>query len=76
MPVGSSGFGRVSSSMHGPVQVGDRDAEVALELVERAVDVDARVRAGRRDFHTGIGEPQKRLRVIDQSRAFASHLPN
>ena len=25
--------------------------------------------------HTGIGEPQKRLRLIDQSRAFSSHLP-
>ena len=27
-------------------------------------------------FHTGTGEPQNRLRVIDQSRAFSSHLPN
>ena len=26
--------------------------------------------------HTGIGEPQKRLREMDQSRALASHLPN
>ncbi len=26
--------------------------------------------------HTGIGDPQKRLREIDQSRAFSSHLPN
>jgi len=26
--------------------------------------------------HTGIGEPQKRLRLIVQSRAFSSHLPN
>jgi hypothetical protein len=26
--------------------------------------------------HTGIGEPQKRLREIDQSRAPSSHLPN
>ncbi|CAB4832511.1 unannotated protein [freshwater metagenome] len=26
--------------------------------------------------HTGMGAPQKRLREIDQSRAFASHLPN
>ena len=26
--------------------------------------------------HTGIGEPQKRLRLIDQSRAPSSHLPN
>ena len=32
--------------------------------------------AGSSDFHTGIGLPQKRLRVIDQSRAFSSHLPN
>src|SRR5690606_40807370 len=27
-------------------------------------------------FQIGIGEPQYRLREIDQSRAFASHLPN
>ena len=26
-------------------------------------------------FQTGIGAPQKRLREIDQSRAFSSHLP-
>ena len=26
--------------------------------------------------HTGMGEPQKRLRLIVQSRAFSSHLPN
>ncbi len=26
--------------------------------------------------HTGIGEPQYRLREIDQSRAPSSHLPN
>ena len=26
-------------------------------------------------FHTGIGEPQKRLRLMLQSRALASHLP-
>ena len=32
--------------------------------------------AGSSLFHTGTGEPQKRLRVIDQSRAFSSHLPN
>ncbi len=49
-PVGSSGFGRVSSSTYGPVQVGvavavpRQPAEVALELLERAVDVDPRVR--------------------------------
>ena len=27
-------------------------------------------------FHTGTGLPQKRLRVIDQSRAFSSQRPN
>jgi len=32
--------------------------------------------AGSSLFHTGIGEPQKRLRLIAQSRAFSSHLPN
>jgi hypothetical protein len=31
--------------------------------------------AGSSLFHTGIGEPQNRLRLIDQSRAFSSHLP-
>src|SRR5918994_3072508 len=31
--------------------------------------------AGSSLFHTGIGDPQKRLRLIDQSRALASHLP-
>ena len=32
--------------------------------------------SGLSDFHTGTGLPQKRLRVIDQSRAFSNHLPN
>ena len=32
--------------------------------------------AGSSLFQTGTGQPQKRLRVIDQSRAFSSHLPN
>ena len=32
--------------------------------------------AGSSLFHTGTGLPQNRLRVIDQSRAFSSHLPN
>src|SRR4030095_9186250 len=32
--------------------------------------------SGLSDFHTGIGEPQNRFRLIDQSRALASHLPN
>jgi hypothetical protein len=31
---------------------------------------------GLSDIHTGIGEPQYRLREIDQSRAPSSHLPN
>ena len=30
---------------------------------------------GSSDCHTGIGEPQKRFRLIDQSRALAIHLP-
>ena len=45
-------------------------------LLEGPVDVEARVLLGVVDFHTGTGLPQKRLRVIDQSRAFSSHLPN
>ena len=32
--------------------------------------------AGSSLFQTGIGEPQKRLREIDQSRVFSSHRPN
>ena len=32
--------------------------------------------AGSSLCHTGTGLPQNRLRVIDQSRAFSSHLPN
>ena len=60
----------------GPVQVGRAHAEVALQLVQRAVDVRARVAPGRRDIHTGIGQPQYRLREIDQSIAPSSHLPN
>ena len=28
------------------------------------------------DFHTGIGLPQNRFRLIDQSLVFSSHLPN
>ena len=34
-----------------------------------------RGKAGSSLFHTGMGEPQKRLRLIDQSRAPASQLP-
>jgi len=34
-----------------------------------------RGKRGSSDFHTGTGDPQKRFRVIDQSRAFSSHLP-
>jgi len=26
--------------------------------------------------HTGIGDPQKRLRLMVQSRAFSNHFPN
>jgi hypothetical protein len=46
----------------------------ALEFGQRPVHVDARV-GGSSEVHTGIGEPQNRLRLIDQSRAFSSHLP-
>ena len=31
--------------------------------------------SGSSDRQTGIGEPQKRLRLIAQSRAFSSHFP-
>ena len=35
-----------------------------------------RGKRGSSEIHTGSGEPQKRLRLIDQSRAPSSHLPN
>src|SRR4051794_14845316 len=74
-PVGSSGLGRVSSSMPG------RCRSVTVTPKSRASSsndpyTSTRGYAGSSDFHTGIGEPQNRVRLIDQSRAPASHLPN
>src|ERR1044071_2965913 len=74
-PVGSSGFGLVSSSMYGrcravTVTPKSRDSSSSEPYTStRGYD-------GSSDFQTGIGEPQNRFRLIDQSRALASHLPN
>ena len=74
-PVGSSGLGRVELVDGRTVQVVGPDAEVALELVQAAVDVDPRDSAGRRSSTPGSGAPQNRFRLMDQSRAPSSHLP-
>ena len=59
-----------------PVQVG----RVARRSRARARRASRRRRsrgyAGSSLFQTGIGLPQNRLREIDQSRVFSSHLPN
>src|SRR3954451_15531301 len=74
-PVGSSGLGRVSSSTKGrcrSVTVTPKSASSsAIEPY-----TSTRGYAGSSDFQIGIGLPQNRLRLIDQSRAPASHLPN
>src|SRR5262245_45697715 len=74
-PVGSSGFGRVSSSTYGrfrPVTVTPKSRSRSAHERSPAT----RGYCGSSDFHTWIGEPQNRFRLIDQSRALASHLPN
>src|SRR3712207_7331070 len=70
-PVGSSGFGRVSWSMPG------RCRSVTFTPKSRSSSssepyTSTRGYCGSSDFHTGIGEPQNRLREIDQSRAPSS----
>src|SRR5690606_12025277 len=75
LPVGSSGLGRTSSSTIG------RCRSVTFTPKSRSSSssdpyTSTRGYSGLSDFHTGIGEPQNRLRLIDQSRAPASHLPN
>ena len=90
-PVGSSGFGRVSSSMNGRCRSSGRRPSAASAppplRSRRASAKSAAISSndpytstrgyiGSSEVHTGIGEPQKRFREIDQSRALASHLPN
>src|SRR5690606_5237722 len=75
LPVGSSGLGRTSWSMPG------RCRSVTFTPKSRSSSASdpytsTRGYSGLSDFHTGIGEPQNRFRLIDQSRALASHLPN
>ena len=72
--MGSSGFGRVNSSIPGRCRSvtgtpKSRDSSASEPYTS------VRGYAGSSERHTGIGEPQNRLRLIDQSRAPASHLP-
>ena len=74
-PVGSSGLGRVSSSTYGRCRsVGRTPKSRSSSSSEPYTSI--RGYAGSSDGHTGIGDPQNRLREIDQSRAPSSHLPN
>ena len=74
-PVGSSGFGLTSSSMAGRCR---SDGRTPKSRSSSSSDPYTSVRgyAGSSLCQTGIGEPQNRFRLIDQSRAPASHLPN
>src|SRR5205814_9771481 len=74
-PLGSSGSGRVSSSTTGRCRSVSRTPKSRSSSSSEPY-TSTRGYSGLSDFHTGIGEPQNRLRLIDQSRAFASHLPN
>jgi hypothetical protein len=74
-PVGSSGLGRVSSSMTGRCRSSSRTPKSRSSSSSEPY-TSTRGWFGSSLFHTGIGLPQYRLRLIDQSRALASHLPN
>src|SRR3954447_25775926 len=74
-PVGSSGLGRVSSSMPGRCRSAGRTPKSRSSSSSEPY-TSTRGYCGSSLFHAGIGEPQNRLRLIDQSRALASHLPN
>ncbi len=74
-PVGSSGFGRVSRSTNGRCRsVTSTPKSRSSSSSEPYTSV--RGYSGSSDCQTGIGLPQNRFRLIDQSRAFDSHLPN
>ena len=74
-PVGSSGLGRVSSSMFGRCRsLGRTPKSRSSSSSEPYTSV--RGWFGSSETHTGIGEPQYRFREMFQSRAFSSHLPN
>ena len=74
-PDGSSGLGRVSSSMAGRCRSVTVTPKSACSSASEPY-TSVRGNSGLSDFHTGIGLPQYRLRLIDQSRVFSSHLPN
>src|SRR5699024_2733520 len=81
LPVGSSGFGRTSSSIQGRCRstspsVFRGSLPKACSSSDREPSSSSSVWLGSWDSHTGMGEPQYRLREIDQSRAFSSHFPN
>ena len=64
--MGSSGLGRTSSSMAGPVKVRRPGPEIGLELVQAPVDVEARVPGvvAFPDGHRCAPEPVARYRPI------------
>ncbi len=74
-PAGSSGFGRVNSSMYVRCRsVTGTPKSASSSAIEPYTSI--RGYAGSSDLQIGIGVPQKRFRLIDQSRAPDSHLPN
>src|SRR6266700_5645357 len=75
LPDGSSGLGRVISSMAGRCRSVISTPKSACSSASEPY-TSVRGNSGLSDFHTGIGLPQYRLRLIDQSRVFSSHLPN
>ncbi len=80
-PVGSSGFGRVRRSTNGRCRSGSPFSLRGRVPKSRSISANepytsTRGCCGSSERHTGTGLPQNRLRVIDQSRAFSSHLPN
>src|SRR5215470_5457311 len=75
LPVGSSGFGLVSLSMPGLCRSVGRTPK-SRSISSRDPYTSVRGWSGSSLRQTGMGEPQNRFLLIDQSRAFSSHLPN
>ena len=73
-PVGSSGLGRVRASMKGRCRSSGRTPKSRSSSSSEPY-TSMRGYAGSSLRHTGMGEPQNRLRLIDQSRAPSSHMP-
>src|ERR1700704_5750884 len=74
-PVGSSGLGRVSSAMAGRCRSVPTAPKSACSSASDPY-TSTRGYCGSSDFHTGMGLPQYRFLLIDQSLVFSSHLPN